>query len=143
MAEPLDQPLGVVTLDELADDSARLDETLEAMKIEALLLERPHEPLDDAIAFRLADVRRSDGHPQPLHLVDPGIGDVYCGPQSHRIRSPRATSFAKRPNTWRTPWRSGSSAAQRSPIFAVCQPTSSATQWSRAPKSQHQPSASV
>src|SRR5207249_2989171 len=25
----------------------------------------------------------------------------YCGPQSQRIRSPRATSFAKRPNTWR------------------------------------------
>src|SRR5947209_18576602 len=42
---------------------------------------------------------------------------MYCGPQSQRIRSPRATSFAKRPNTWRTPWRSGSSAAQRSPIL--------------------------
>ena len=38
---------------------------------------------------------------------------------------------------------SGSSAAQRSPIFAVCQPTSSSTQWSMAPKNQHQPSSSV
>ena len=27
---------------------------------------------------------------------------MYCGPQSQRIRRPRATSFAKRPNTWRT-----------------------------------------
>jgi len=26
---------------------------------------------------------------------------MYWGPQSHRIRRPRATSFAKRPNTWR------------------------------------------
>src|SRR5215510_6673045 len=76
MAESLDEPLGVVARDELADDPARLGETLEAMEIEALLLERPHEPLDDAIALRLADVRRRDRHPQPLHLVDPGIGDV-------------------------------------------------------------------
>jgi hypothetical protein len=68
---------------------------------------------------------------------------MYWGPQSHRIRRPRATSFAKWPNTWRTPWRSGSRAAQRSPIFAVCQPTSSSTQWSMAPKNQHQPSTSV
>ena len=52
---------------------------------------------------------------------------MYCGPQSQRIRSPRATSFANRPKAWRTPWLSGSSAAQRSPIFAVCQPTSSAS----------------
>src|SRR4029434_578477 len=28
---------------------------------------------------------------------------MYCGPQSQRIRSPRATSFAKRPKAWRTP----------------------------------------
>src|SRR5215475_13599079 len=80
MAEPLDEPLGVVALDELADDPARLGETLEAMEIEALLLERPHEPLDDAIALRLADVRRRDRHPQPLHLVDPRIGDVLRAP---------------------------------------------------------------
>src|SRR5215813_11364895 len=142
MAKSLDEPLGVVARDELADEPARVGETLEAMEVEALLLERPHEALDDAIALRFADVRRRDRHPQPLHLVDPRIGNVR-GPQSQRIRRPRATSFAKRPNTWRTPWRSGSSAAQRSPIFAVCQPTSSSTQWSMAPKNQHQPSASV
>src|SRR5262245_30783981 len=80
MAEPLDQPLGVVARDELADDPVRLGETLEAMEIEALLLERPHESLDDAIAFGLADVRRRDRHPQPLHLVDPRIGDVLRAP---------------------------------------------------------------
>ena len=59
---------------------ARLGETLEAMEIETLLLEGPHESLDDAIALRLADVRRRDRHPQPLHLVDPCIGDVLRAP---------------------------------------------------------------
>src|SRR5262245_61233070 len=80
MAESLDEPLGVVARDELADDPTRLGETLEAMGIEALLLERPHEPLDDAIALGFADVRRRDGHPQPLHLIDPRIGDVLRAP---------------------------------------------------------------
>src|SRR5499427_9866206 len=58
MAESLDEPLGVVAGDELADDPTRLGETLEAMEIEALLLQRAHEALDDAVALRLADVRR-------------------------------------------------------------------------------------
>src|SRR5215467_3362658 len=80
MTEPLDEPLDVVARDELADDPPRLGEILEAMKIEALLLERAHEPLDDAIALRLPDVRRRDRHSQPLHLVDPGIGDVLRAP---------------------------------------------------------------
>src|SRR5438132_10875787 len=80
MAEPLDEPLGVVARDELADDPPRLGETLEAMEIEALLLQRSHKALDDTIALRLADVRRRDGHPEPLHLVDPRIGDVLRAP---------------------------------------------------------------
>ena len=41
------------------------------------------------------------------------------------------------------PMRTGSSAAQRSPFFAMCQPTTSEAQWSTAPKNQHQPSALV
>jgi hypothetical protein len=80
MAEPLDEPLGVVPPDELADDPARLGQTLEAMEIEALFLQRAHEAFDDAIALWLADVRRRDGHPEPLHLVDPRIGDVLRAP---------------------------------------------------------------
>ena len=49
-----------------------------------------------------------------------------------------------KPPMWvRTPWRIGSSAAQRSPFFATCQPTTSEAQWSTAPKNQHQPSAFV
>src|SRR5262249_44389717 len=80
MAEPLDEPLGVVPRDELADDPARLSETLEAMEIETLLLQRAHEALDDAIALWFAHVRRGDRHPQPLHLVDPRLGDVRRTP---------------------------------------------------------------
>src|SRR6516165_2062609 len=89
MAKPLDEPLGVVARNELADDPVRLGETLKAVKIEALLLERPHEPLDDAIALGLADVRRRDRHPQPLHLVDPRIGDVLRAPVAPDPKSPR------------------------------------------------------
>src|SRR5215831_19861841 len=88
MAESLDQPLGVVARDKLADDPARLGETLKAMEIEALLLERPHEPLDDAMALRFADGRRRDRHPQPLHLVDPRIGDVLRAPVTPNTKSP-------------------------------------------------------
>src|SRR6516162_44733 len=89
MAEALDEPLGVVAGDELADDPTRLGETLETMEIEALLLERAHESLDDAIALRLADVRRRDRHPQPLHLVDPRIGDVLRAPVAPNPQSAR------------------------------------------------------
>src|SRR5215467_15866995 len=89
MAEPLDEPFGVVPRDELADDPVRLGETLEAMEIEALFLQRAHEALDDAIALRLADVRGCDRHPQRLHLVDPGIGDVLRAPVAPDAQSPR------------------------------------------------------
>src|SRR5262245_7482000 len=37
---------------------------------------------------------------------------MYCGPQSHRMAKPRATSLPNWPKAWRTPWRIGSSAAQ-------------------------------
>lgn len=50
---------------------------------------------------------------------------MYWGPQSQRRRTPRATSLPKTPNACRTPCRIGSSAAQRSPSLATCQPTSS------------------
>src|SRR5438309_773563 len=55
MAEPLDEPLGVIAHDELADDPLRLGERLEPIETEALLLQCPHEAFDDAIALRPAD----------------------------------------------------------------------------------------
>src|SRR5262245_40030529 len=54
MAEPLDEPFGVVPSDELRDDDVCLLEALELMQIDALLLERAHEPLGDAVALGLA-----------------------------------------------------------------------------------------
>src|SRR5215813_9553898 len=89
MPEPLDEPLAIVARDELADDPARLGEILEAMEIEALLLERAHEALDDAVALWLADVRRRDRHPEPLHLVDPRIRDVLRTPVAPDPQSAR------------------------------------------------------
>src|SRR5262245_43109234 len=80
MAEPLEEPTGGIARDELADDPPRVGEILEPIEIQALLLERAHEALDDAIALRLPDVGRRDRHAEPLHLVDPRIGDVLRPP---------------------------------------------------------------
>jgi len=128
MAESLDEPLGVIARDELPDDPVRLGETLEAMEIEALLLQRPHEPLDDAVALRLPDIRRRDGHPEPLHLIDPRIGDV--------LRPPVAADPEPAGDVFREATEHVAHALaerlQRGPAIAdlggVCQPTSSSTQ---------------
>ena len=63
MAEPLDEPLGVVARDELADDPLRLGERLEPMEVDTLLLQRPHEALDHAVAFRLPEGVESSRRP--------------------------------------------------------------------------------
>src|SRR5262245_53564496 len=78
--EALDQPLVVVPGDELGDHPPRLLERLEPVQVEALLLQRPHEALNDAVALGLAHVRRRDGDSQPLHLLDPRVGDVLRPP---------------------------------------------------------------
>ena len=78
--EALDQPCRVVPLDELSDDPPRLVQALELMQVDALLLEGPHEALGDPVALWFADVGRRDGAAQPLHFVDPGVGDVLRAP---------------------------------------------------------------
>src|SRR5262245_46619607 len=80
VVEPLDEPFVVVAVDERGDHSACLLERLEAVEVEALLLQRPHKALDDAVALGLPNVRRRDRDPQPLHFVDPGIGNVLRAP---------------------------------------------------------------
>src|SRR5262245_65740102 len=50
------------------------------MPVDALLLERPHEALGDAVALRFPDIRRRDRAPEPLHLVDPRIGNGLRAP---------------------------------------------------------------
>src|SRR5262245_15089550 len=54
--ETFDEPLVVVASDELGDHGPGLLQRLEAVEIEALLLQRPHEAFDDAIALGLAHV---------------------------------------------------------------------------------------
>jgi hypothetical protein len=121
MAEPLDQPLGVVPRDELPDDAPRLVEGPELVQVDALLLERAHEaPLHSGSPTYEGEIV------QPSHFTSLiQASAIYCGPQSHRIAKPRATSLPNRPKAWRTPWRMGSRAAQLSPSFAVCHPTTS------------------
>ena len=92
------------------------------MQPQALLLQRPHEALDHPVALRLADERRVCWMPSQRSSA-PKAWAVYCGPQSVRIVSPRATSLPNAPNAYRTPWWIGSSAAQRSPRFVAFHPT--------------------
>src|SRR3989441_1478273 len=96
MAEALDEPLGVVARDELADDPSRLLEALELVQVDALLLERAHEALGDPVAFGFADVRRRNRAAEPLHLVDPGVGDVLRAPVAADRQAPRHV-FAEPP----------------------------------------------
>src|SRR4029453_2735902 len=90
MAEPLDEPLGVVAGDELADDPLGLGEILKPMEINTLLLQRPVESFDDAVELGLADVGRRDRQAQPLHLVDPRRGAVLGTPVTPYRESSRA-----------------------------------------------------
>src|SRR5581483_11586473 len=96
MTEPFDEPLGIVAGDELADDPLRLGERLEPMEIEALFLQRPHEAFRHAVALRLADVGWRDRDAQPLHLVDPGVGDVLRAPIAAQAE-PARDVFAEAP----------------------------------------------
>src|SRR3989442_7088651 len=89
MAEALDEPCGVVLHDERADDPSRLLKALELVQVDALLLERAHEALGDPVALRFADVRRRDRAPEPLHLVDPGVGDILWAPVAADRQAPR------------------------------------------------------
>ena len=65
---PFHQPLVVVRLDEFADGPPRFLEILEVVYVQALLLQRPHEPFDDPIALRFPDAGRRGAHSQPAQL---------------------------------------------------------------------------
>jgi hypothetical protein len=51
----LDQPLGVVAGDEVADGLADLVDGLEDAAMDDLLFQRPEQPLDDAIGLGFSD----------------------------------------------------------------------------------------
>src|SRR5207249_3628126 len=101
----------------------RLLQVAELVQVEALLLQRPHEPLRAPVALGLADERRRVGEAPALDLVHEGVRRVL--PQSCRRATPMATFGAIEPKLVIIPCRIGSSAAQRSPIFATCQPITS------------------
>src|SRR5690625_2211171 len=68
MSVPLDEPLIVVFLDEGADYGSCLIECLEAVHIQALFLQRTHEPLNDTVALGLAHKCRARADPKPGEL---------------------------------------------------------------------------
>ena len=65
---PLDDPLVVVTFDEGAYYGSCIIERLEAVHIQALLLQGTHEALDNAVALGLAHKRRARADPKPGEL---------------------------------------------------------------------------
>jgi hypothetical protein len=87
VAEPLNEPLPIVALDERRNDRPRLLQALEAMEIHALLLQRAVEPLDHPVALGLAHVRRRDRDPEPADFVDPRLS-VTVGTQACIIPVP-------------------------------------------------------
>lgn len=138
---PLEQPFGIVLLNEAVNGEARLLQRAEPGHVEALLLERVHEALDQPVALGVADVRERVADAQPLRLGVELTRRVALAPQS--CRSPSPNVGVKPPKCRRTPWQRGSSAAQRFPLLTEWWPTISSVQWSLAPKNQHHPSSSV
>src|SRR5262249_58162335 len=78
--QALDDPLGVVPREERADDLPCLLEIAELVEVEALFLERPHEPLRAPVALRLPDERRRVGEAPALDLVHEGVRRVLAAP---------------------------------------------------------------
>ena len=71
----LDQPLGVVAGDEVADGVTDLVDGLVDPAMHDLLLEGAEEPLDDAIRLGLADERIAGGHAPEADLVVEMFGE--------------------------------------------------------------------
>jgi hypothetical protein len=66
---------------------------------------------------------------KPQHLISfTNVCAVYWLPQSWRSATRSATLGAIEPKAVVMPWRMGSTAAHRSPIFATCQPMTSVVQ---------------
>ena len=61
---PLDQPRLVIETEPVAKGVAKVFNSLERSPSQELLLERPNEPLRDAVAFRGADEHRARRDPE-------------------------------------------------------------------------------
>src|SRR2546425_764565 len=80
------------------------------MRLETLLLERPMNRSITPLHSGSPTYEGEIDDPQPLHLVDPRLGDVLRTPVAGDCQA-RAMSFPYSPKAWRTPWRIGSSTA--------------------------------
>src|SRR5262245_35870946 len=60
-----------------------------ASRCDALLFECAHETFGHTVAYGPADGRGRDRAPKPLHLIDPGMGDVLLAPVAPQGQSPR------------------------------------------------------
>src|SRR5574337_1937336 len=87
MAQALDQPLVVIPLDELGDDWARVLQALKLMQVETVLFQRAHEPFCHPVALGLADKTGRDRHPEPVHFLDPGGGDILRAPVTANLQA--------------------------------------------------------
>jgi len=89
MTKAFNEPLGVVAVDEVLDDPLRLGQALEPVEIDSLLLERALEAPDDPVALGLGHAGRRDRDPEPLHFVDPGVGDILRAPVAPDLQPAR------------------------------------------------------
>src|SRR5213079_1210319 len=71
----LDQPLGVVAGDEVADGVTDLVDGLVISTVHDLLLQRAKEPFDDTVRLGLADERIAWGHAPEADLVVEVFGE--------------------------------------------------------------------
>jgi hypothetical protein len=96
VAVALDEPRGVVAVDEAGHGLAELIDRVVQLDPQALVLEGTDPALGAAVGLRLTQERGAVGDPEPGQ----GAGEVaerYCGPQSWRSAKPRATSASSRP----------------------------------------------
>jgi hypothetical protein len=138
---PLDQPRGVVAVDEAADGLAQLVDGVVQLGPQALPLrvriQRSAQPLVSG------SPRKAASSAMPSQPMEPRKWpERYRGPQSWRRLGPRATSGPRPPKRSMTASSTGWRAAKRSPTLATWA-QASALSWSTQANTHTQPSARV
>src|SRR5262249_41627834 len=127
MVVTLHEPLAVVALDEGSDLALGVGEIGATVQPQALLLQRPHEALDHAVALRLAHERRGVLKAAPAQPRPKGVGRVLRAPvgaarsgraprpcRAGRRHTARPGRAARAPPTDRPAWSPSSPPARRS-----------------------------
>ncbi len=124
-AQFLETQMGSVSIDEFSNGMTHLFDVAEHPPVDRLLLEGSIEALGNTVGLWLGDEREAGRDAPELHLVQEVVRHVLRAWSMCNV-SPRPV-WACTPPKWRTsPWLSGSTAANRSPTLARCQPTHSA-----------------